>query len=154
MPAFGATLGEDAVGVYASDKPSASTINPAGLRPDARALLQRASDAYDATWDEDMSPAALAGFSAAWAFFTDVLPRAASLAPDDVAAAARAIDLPPGSLPNGSGLRFGAPGTPDAGDNLAAASVIWEWVAPGEAAVIWPPAFATQPMDPSASDAW
>ena len=39
MPAFGATLGEDAVGVYASDKPSASTINPAGLRPDARALL-------------------------------------------------------------------------------------------------------------------
>ena len=101
-----------------------------------------------------MSPAALAGFSAAWAFFTDVLPGAASLAPDDVAAAARAIDLPPGSLPNGSGLRFGAPGTPDAGDNLAAASVIWEWVAPGEAAVIWPPAFATQPMDPSASDAW
>ena len=43
MPAFGATLGEDAVGVYASDKPSASTINPDGLRPDARALL-RASE--------------------------------------------------------------------------------------------------------------
>ena len=72
--------------------------------------MQRASDAYDAAWDEDMSPAALAGFSAAWAFFTDVLPAAASLAPGDVAAAARAIDLPPGSLPNGSGLRFGAPG--------------------------------------------
>ena len=78
-----------------------------------------------------MSPAALAGFSAAWAFFTDVLPQASSLAPADVAAAARAIDLPRGSLPNGSGLRFGAPGTPNAGDNIAAASVIWEWVAPG-----------------------
>jgi branched-chain amino acid transport system substrate-binding protein len=154
MPAFGATLGEDAVGVYASDKPSASTINPDGLRPDARALLLRANDAYDAAWDEDMSPAALAGFSAAWAFFTDVLPAAASLAPADVAAAARSIDLPRGSLPNGSGLRFGAPDTPDAGDNVAAASVIWEWVSPGEAAVIWPPAFATEPIDPSASDAW
>jgi branched-chain amino acid transport system substrate-binding protein len=154
MPAFGATLGRDAVGVYASDKPSASTINPAGLRPDARALLERANDAYRARWDEDMSPAALAGFSAAWAFFIEVLPNASSLAPADVAAAARAVSLPGGSLPNGSGLRFGARDTPDAGDNLAAASVIWEWVAPGRAAVIWPPAFATEPTDPTASDAW
>ena len=154
MPAFGSTLGKDAVGVYASDKPSASSINPSGLRPDARSLLQRANDAYHAKWAQDMSPAALAGFSAAWAFFTDVLPDASSLAPADVAAAARAIDLPRGSLPNGSGLLFGAPGTPNAGDNVAAASVIWKWVAPGEAAVIWPPAFATDPMDPSASDAW
>jgi len=154
MPAFGSTLGQDAVGVYASDKPSASSINPSGLRPEARSLLRRANDAYSARWDEEMSPAALAGFSAAWAFFTDVLPSAASLSPADVASAARAIDLPPGSLPNGSGLRFGAPDTPNAGDNVAAASVIWEWVAPGEAAVIWPPAFATDPLDPSASDAW
>ena len=154
MPAFGETLGADAVGVYASDKPSASTINPDGLRPPARALLLRANDAYSARWDEEMSPAALAGFSAAWALFADVLPAATSLEPADVAAAARAMDLPPGSLPNGSGLRFGALGTADAGDNIAAASVIWEWVAPGEAAVIWPPAFATDAMDPSASDAW
>lgn len=154
MPAFGATLGKDAVGVYASDKPSASAINPSGLRPDARSLLQRANDAYRAKWNEDMSPAALAGFSAAWALFTRVMPAASSLAPADISAAARTIDLPLGSLPNGSGLRFGAAGTPHAGDNLAAASVIWEWVAPGRAAVIWPPAFATEPMDPSASDAW
>ena len=154
MPAFGETLGRDAVGVYASDKPSASTIDPDGLRPAARSLLLRANDAYYARWDEEMSPAALAGFSAAWALFTDVMPAAASLAPADVAAAARAVDLPTRSLPNGSGLRFGALGTPDAGDNIAAASVIWEWVAPGEAAVVWPPAFATDAMDPSASDAW
>jgi branched-chain amino acid transport system substrate-binding protein len=154
MPAFGERLGEDAVGVYASDKPSASSIDPSGLRADARALLERANAAYHAKWDQDMSPASLAGFSAAWALFTDVLPKAASLAPADVAAAARAAALPRGSLPNGSGLRFGAPGTANAGDNLAAASVIWEWVAPGQAAVIWPPAFATAPMDPSTSDAW
>ncbi len=154
MPAFGETLGKDAVGVYASDKPSASSINPSGLRADAAALLLRANDAYHARWHTDMSPAALAGFSAAWTLFTDVLPNAASLDPTDVAAAARAVDLPKGSLPNGSGVRFGALDTPNAGDNLAAASVIWEWVAPGRAAVIWPPAFATAPMDPSTSDAW
>ena len=154
MPEFGATLGEDAVGVYASDKPSADSIDPSGLSPSGRALLRRANDAYHARWDEEMSPAALAGFSAAWAFFTSVLPAAVSMDPTDVAAAARATDLPKGSLPNGSGLRFGTAGAPNAGDNLAAASVIWEWVAPGRAAVIWPPAFATSPMDPSHMDAW
>jgi branched-chain amino acid transport system substrate-binding protein len=154
MPAFGRTLGRDAVGVYASDKPSASSIDPSGLRAPAADLLHRANAAYRGRWGEDMSPPALAGFSAAWALFTDVLPGAASFEPGDVADAAGGIDLPPGSLPNGSGLRFGAAGTPTAGDNLAAASVIWEWVRPGEAAVIWPPPFATDAIDPDATDAW
>jgi branched-chain amino acid transport system substrate-binding protein len=155
MPAFGQTLGEEAVGVFASDKPSATSIDPSGLRPDAAALLARANAAYRERWGGDMSPAALAGFSAAWALFADVLRAAPTLAPADIADAARATDLAPGSLPNGSGLRFGAAGTPDAGDNLAAASVIWEWVAPGRAAVIWPPAFASDPIDPTTyDDAW
>jgi branched-chain amino acid transport system substrate-binding protein len=154
MPAFGATLGKDAVGVYASDKPSATSIDPSGLLPDGAALLQRANDAYRERWNEDMSPAALAGFSAAWALFTDVLPRANSMSAADVADAARTSDIPAGSLPNGSGLRFGAQGTAQAGDNLEAASVIWEWVRPGEAAVIWPKAFATDAMDPTTVGAW
>jgi branched-chain amino acid transport system substrate-binding protein len=154
MPAFGETLGSEAVGVYASDKPSATSIDPAGLRPPAAVLLTRANAEFRSRWGTDMSPAALAGFSAAWGLFHDVLPAAASFAPSDVADAASAVDLPRGSLPNGSGLRFGAPGTASAGDNLAAASVIWEWVRPGVAAVIWPPAFATDPVDPTTTDAW
>jgi hypothetical protein len=32
--------------------------------------------------------------------------------------------------------------------NLRATSVIWEWVSPGERAVVWPPRFATTPVDP------
>jgi branched-chain amino acid transport system substrate-binding protein len=154
MPAFGQTLGRDAVGVYASDKPSATSIDPSGLTPSAASLLGRANAAFRARYHVDMSPAALAGFSGAWALFHDVMPRAASMAPTAVADAARSADLPKGSLPNGSGLRFGAPGTPGAGDNLHAASVIWEWVKPGQAAVIWPKAFATEPIDPSGSPAW
>jgi branched-chain amino acid transport system substrate-binding protein len=155
MPEFGATLGEQAVGVYASDKPSATAIDPSGLRPTAAVLLARANAAYRERWDADMSPAALAGFSAAWALFAHVMSAAPAISPEGIAGAARTTDLPPGSLPNGSGLRFGAAGTPDAGDNLAAASVIWEWVAPGRAAVIWPPAFASEPVDPTAyDDAW
>jgi branched-chain amino acid transport system substrate-binding protein len=154
MPAFGDTLGKDAVGVYASDKPSASSINPAGLPPQTRALLAQANTVYESHYGIGMSPPALAGFSAGWALFHDVLPAASSLTPDAIATAARGFDLPKGSLPNGSGLHFGAVGTPDAGDNLAAASVIWKWVSPGHAAVIWPRSFATTPIDPSTSSAW
>ncbi|MGZ5327989.1 MAG: ABC transporter substrate-binding protein [Actinomycetota bacterium] len=148
MPEFGETLGRDAVGLFASDKPAGGSIDPEGLLPDGAALLDRASRAYRDRYGEDMSPAALAGFSAGWALFADVLPHAASFSPADVADAARAADLPLGSLPNGSGLRFGAPNTLSAGDNLAAASVIWEWVRPGHAAVVWPPSLATHAIEP------
>ena len=148
MPEFGETLGRDAVGLFASDKPAGGSIDPEGLLPDGAALLERASQAYRDRYGEDMSPASLAGFSAGWAFFADVLPQARSLSPADVADAARAADLPLGSLPNGSGLRFGAPSTLSAGDNLAAESVIWEWVEPGHAAVVWPPALATHAIEP------
>jgi branched-chain amino acid transport system substrate-binding protein len=148
MPAFGQRLGPEAVGLYASDKPSAEALGTEGLSSSAAALLHRADAAYAARYGAGMSPAALAGFSAAWALFHDVLPAADGLTPDAIARAALAADLPQGSLPNGSGLRFGAPGGPGAGDNLAAASVVWEWVAPGQAAVVWPPRFATHPITP------
>jgi branched-chain amino acid transport system substrate-binding protein len=148
MPEFGQTLGPDAVGLFASDKPDAEYLNPAGLLPDARALLARASEAYEARYGEEMSAPALAGFSAAWALLRDVLPQAATLSPAGVAQAALAADVPQGGLPNGSGLRFGLPGTPDAGENLAATSVVWEWVGLGRRAVVWPPRFATQPIEP------
>ena len=57
-----------------------------------------------------------------------------------LAQAARSVTLPPGSLPNGSGLEFGPPGTPQAGANLRAASVIWEWTGVDRRAVVWPAA--------------
>ena len=152
MPEFGERLGSMAVGVYASDKPDAS-IDPNGLRPEAGTLLQQANAAYRDRWGADMSPPALAGFSAAWALFHDVLPLADGDAPEAVAAAALQVDLPGGSLPNGSGLRFAPPGGADAGANVEAASVIWEWVAPGLAEVIWPPAFASEPL-PASEMGW
>ena len=54
--------------------------------------------------------------------------------------------LPEGALPNGSGLAFGPPGTPDGSTNLRATSVIWEWVGLNTRAVVWPPTFATHPI--------
>ena len=150
MPEFGAALGHGAVGLFASDKPSGDAIDPSTLRPGGGDLLERARAAYDERWHEEMSPAALAGFSAAWALLAEIMPTAAELSPEAIADAALAIDLPVGSLPNGSGVRFGEPGTATAGDNVAAAAVIWEWMVPGEHMVVWPPSLATHevlPMD-------
>ncbi len=146
MPAFGAALGRDAVGLFASDKPDAEAINPRGLGPEAAALLSRANEAYRGAYGKSMSAAALAGFSGAWALFHWVLPRSGSTEPDAVAKAARAVRVDAGGLPNGSGLQFGAPGSADAGANLRAASVIWEWVGVNDRQVTWPPQFATAPL--------
>jgi len=148
MPAFGSTLGKDAVGLFASDKPASNAINARGLTPDGRALLDRASAAYADRFGGPMSAAALAGFSGAWALLHDVLGSATEPTPAAVASAANGIDLPVGSLPNGSGLRFGGPGTVMAGANELAASVVWQWQSPGRNAVVWPPRYATSPIEP------
>jgi branched-chain amino acid transport system substrate-binding protein len=149
-PEFGQRLGRAAVGLYASDKPDAGALDPTGLDEDAAALLARARAEYKRRYDEEMSAAALAGFSASWALFDDVVPSAASLSPEDVASAARSTALPKGSLPNGSGLMFGPSGSADAGNNLRAESVIWEWVDVRQRAVVWPPRYATSPIKPLA----
>jgi hypothetical protein len=56
------------------------------------------------------------------------------------------VKVPSGGLPNGSGLQFGEKGTPAAGENVLAASVIWEWTRDGRSTVVWPPQFATTPV--------
>jgi branched-chain amino acid transport system substrate-binding protein len=142
MPAFGAALGSDAIGLFASDKPDAEYVGPKALTPQARTVLSRARAAFEARYHTEMSAPALAGFSAAWALFREVLPRASGLAPTGVAAAARGVQIPVGGLPNGSGLAFAGPGSPGAGSNLRASSVIWEWVGVRHRAVVWPPRFA------------
>lgn len=143
MPEFGAVLGEEAVGLFASDKPDANALSPGGLTATGRMVLERARSAYEERFGDPMSAAALAGFSAAWALFHDVLPAAGAPTPAAVAAAANEVVLPDGSLPNGSGLRFGERGSSTAGANVRAAGIVWQWQAPGEHVAVWPPRFAT-----------
>jgi hypothetical protein len=146
MPQFGRALGVKAVGVFASDKPDAASDDPSGLAPPARALLATAAADYRARYGQLMSAPALAGFSAAWALFHEVMPRAAAMTPEAVARSALSARIPVGGLPNGSGLDFGRPGTADAGANLRASSVIEEWVAVERMVVVWPPRYATAPV--------
>ncbi len=146
MLQFGQPLGADAVGLFASDKPDGDDVNPAALNTEGRAALSWVTRQYRNRYHEDMPAPALSGFSAAYALFVHVLPAAHGVSPAAVAHAALAVHLSPGTLANGSGMDLIPPGQLDAGDNRAATSVIWEWVAPGRRAVVWPPAFATHPL--------
>jgi branched-chain amino acid transport system substrate-binding protein len=176
-PDFAGELGADAIGVFASDRPTGG-FQPTALDPTARAVYDRLAaawaidnpvtapaDEYGSAPDpaaapstgpqivgpiDETSPAAgpseeaLSGFSAAWALFHDVLPAAApkGLGADEVATAARALDLPTGSLPNGAGVKFSS-ATGTLGQNLRAAAVIWQWQAVQKYTFVWPPTYAT-----------
>ncbi len=143
MAEFGQILGEEAVGLFASDKPDGDILRTDGLSPEAAKALVWARAVYQRRHGDAMSAPALSGFAGGLALFQHVLPRAGDLSPDAVARAALSVRLDPGTLPNGSGLAFVPPGQPDAGANALATSVIWEWVRPKTRAVVWPPAFAT-----------
>lgn len=144
MHEFGKALGRRAVGLFASDKPDGHVLDPAKLEPEAAEALRWARTTFKARFDHAMTAPALTGFAGAWALFRYVLPTAETLDSDGIADAARSVDLDIGSLPNGSGLRFGPSGEPGGTDNELATSVIWQWVKPYTRAVVWPPQFATQ----------
>jgi ABC-type branched-subunit amino acid transport system substrate-binding protein len=149
-PEFGAILGPDAVGLFASDKPDAASVNVGRLTPAAADVLRWGRARYRSRYGAPMSSAALSGFAAGWALFHHVLPAAEGLSPSEVAAAARSMRLPMGSLPNAGGLELAPAGHPDAGANLRASHVIWEWVADGRREIVWPPALATDELVPIA----
>jgi branched-chain amino acid transport system substrate-binding protein len=150
IPAFGAMLGPDAVGVFASDRPTWG-FNEDAMTAQSRAVYDRFDAAWHAATGREPDEEAIAGFSAAWALFHNVLQEAArsgSLDAQHIAAAARAVDLPDGSLPNGAGLRFST--APDRlGQNEMAAAVIWQWQAVRTSVVVWPPQFAAGAVDAS-----
>ena len=178
-PDFAGSLGADAIGIFASDRPTAG-FRPEALRPEAADAYARFAAAWalvaaevggsgdsaggggryddaeylihgpaeDATAEE--SEEALSGFAATWALLRHVLPVAGEAGgafdAASIAAAARAIDLPDGALPNGAGLRFSsAPGS--LGQNERAAAVMWQWTAERTYAFVWPPAYATADVD-------
>jgi branched-chain amino acid transport system substrate-binding protein len=144
LPDFGMALGEDAIGVFASDRPT-SGFNPAGLNQTGRAAYDRFAAAYRARHQSEPTEDALAGFSAGWALFHYVMPAAQSrgdLSASGLAKAARDLDLPDGSLADGAGVRFAA--TADAmGQNLRASSVIWQWQGVRRSVTVYPPVLAT-----------
>jgi hypothetical protein len=143
MDDFGKTLGAQAVGLYAADKP-AGTVPAAALRPEARALLDQAMRAYrSVTGAGDMPIPAVAGFVGGWVLLHDVLPAVhGQVTSDRLRDAASAVDVPLGMEINGGGARFSPAGSPDAGQNLRTAAVVGQWQAVDQMKVVYPASFA------------
>lgn len=139
MHEFGEALGAGAVGLFASDKPDGHVLDPSRLDADAAERLVWARETFEERFKHEMTAPALTGFAGTIALLEHVLPVAPGFTAEQIAATARAVEVPVGGLPNGSGLDFD-----EGSENLNSTSVIWQWVAPGERAVVYPPTFATQ----------
>jgi len=140
-PDFGRALGADAIGVFASDRPPHG-FNPGALDAEGRAAYSLLAREYKARFRKDGGEEAISGFASAWALMHYVLPAARSFERDAIATAARALDLPTGRMPNGAGLRF-ATTAEELGQNLRAASVVWQWQGVNRSVTVWPSVFAT-----------
>lgn len=118
-------LGSKIDGVFVADKPKQPAAG--ALTPDGRALERELQVRFVERYGRAPEAAAYMGFSGAWALLSGVLPNAKSLSLEDLRRAALQLDLPEGSLPNGSGVRFAPDNDPMAGQNLRALGVVWQW---------------------------
>ena len=144
MPDFAKRLGGGAIGVYAADKPDAD-ISASALSAPGRALLAQARNIYArANGGASMSIPAVAGFVGGWTLFHDVLaPMSGQVTSNSLRTSALRVDVPVGDAINGGGVRFGAPGALDEGQNTRAAAVVGQWQAVGVMRIVYPSAYAT-----------
>jgi branched-chain amino acid transport system substrate-binding protein len=142
------SIGDAVVGLFVSDFPP--KVNANVLKPETRKVAEEFNKRYEDKMKRPPAGHASAGFSAIWALFTEVLPKAKTYEPGELREIALKLDLPEGSLVNGSGIKFTNfdwPEDPkDAGQNLRAAIGVWQWTKSGNEQV-HPPALATAQPD-------
>jgi branched-chain amino acid transport system substrate-binding protein len=143
MPDFSRRLGAGSVGVYAADKPDAS-ISPAALSASGQSLLAQARSTYAKdNGGAAMEIPAVAGFVGGWTLFHDVLSHFnGAVTADTIRTAALPVDVPVGDSINGGGMKFGASGSLDEGQNTRAAAVVSQWQAVGVMKVVYPATYA------------
>lgn len=138
------SLGDMVNGILVSD--FAAKVNPKALKPEIVKVAEEFFRRYDEKMKRPPAGHASSAFSATWALFTEVLPQAKTLQPAEIRDLALKLDLPNGSLANGSGIKFTnndwAPDPKDAGQNLRASIGVWQWQKDGNNQV-FPPQLAT-----------
>jgi branched-chain amino acid transport system substrate-binding protein len=140
------SIGNSVNGIFVADFPP--KVNPAVLTPETRKVAEEFFRRYEDKMKRAPAGHASAGFSAIWALFTEVLPKAKTFEPAELREIALKLDLPEGTLVNGSGIKFTNfdwPDDPkDAGQNLKASIGVWQWTKDGNEQV-FPAKLATQP---------
>src|SRR5262252_4284307 len=138
------SIGTMVNGIFVSDFPP--KVNPNVLNPEVRKVADEFYKRYETKMKRPPAGHAAAGFSAIWALFTEVLPKAKTFEPAELREIALSLDLPAGTLVDGSGIKFTnfdwAGDPKDAGQNLRAAIGVWQWQKDGPQQV-FPKALAT-----------
>jgi branched-chain amino acid transport system substrate-binding protein len=138
------SIGDAVAGIFVADFPP--KVNAKMLQPEVQKVAEEFYKRYGDKYKRAPAGHAAAGFSAIWALFTDVLPKAKTYQPDELRDIALKLDLPEGSLVNGSGIKFTnfdwAEDPKDAGQNLRASIGVWQWTQTGNEEV-FPPKLAT-----------
>jgi branched-chain amino acid transport system substrate-binding protein len=140
------SIGDSVVGLFVSDFPP--KVNANVLKPEVRKTAEEFYKRYEDKMKRPPAGHASAGFSAIWALFTEVFPKAKTFEPGELREIALKLDLPEGSLVNGSGIKFTnfdwAEDPKDAGQNLRASIGVWQWTKAGNEQV-FPAQLATAP---------
>jgi branched-chain amino acid transport system substrate-binding protein len=138
------SIGNSVTGIFVADFPP--KVNANVLKPEVNKVAEEFYKRYEAKLKRAPAGHAAAGFSAVWALFTEVLPKAKTYEPAELRDIVLKLDLPEGSLVNGSGIKFTNfdwPDDPkDAGQNLRASIGVWQWTKDGNEQV-FPPSLAT-----------
>jgi branched-chain amino acid transport system substrate-binding protein len=123
------SIGDMVNGIFVSD--FAAKVNPKALLPDTVKIADEFFKRYDEKLKRPPAGHASSSFSATWALFTEVLPKSKTLEPAELREIAMKLDLPNGSLANGSGIKFTNNDWPtdpkDSGQNLRASIGVWQW---------------------------
>jgi branched-chain amino acid transport system substrate-binding protein len=123
------SIGSMVYGIFDSD--FLPKVNPKVLKPEVAKAFDEYNRRYEAKMKRPPAGHASVSFSALWALFNEVFPKAKTFEPDELRQIALSLDLPEGSLANGSGIKFTnndwAPDLKDAGQNLRAAIGVWQW---------------------------
>ncbi len=123
------SIGDMVNGIFVSD--FAAKVNPKALLPETVKIAEEFFKRYDEKLKRPPAGHASSSFSATWALFTEVLPKAKTFEPAELREIAMKLDLPIGTLANGSGIKFTnndwAPDPKDSGQNLRASIGVWQW---------------------------
>lgn len=105
VPDYADAILDDVNGIFNAG--TSVNINPAGLTPDAAALLKRFHEAHPKRFDGRIPSAHTGmGFTAMHLLLTRLLPAAGDVDPEKIRQAALALDMPVGSTIVGWGVKF------------------------------------------------
>jgi branched-chain amino acid transport system substrate-binding protein len=143
-PDFIKAMGKDADGILAGGIPSEISVEglAEGPKKDAKEFVRRYMGTHNGEYP---NPTSFVGFAGAWVLYKFILPKAGSLDPNKLRAAALSLDVPRGKGVLNWGIKFAGPDQKNAGQNVLAAAAINQWQN-GELKLIYPKAIASSDL--------